>query len=147
MWRKKFINVGGFSFFLKKVALPNPVTRTNDNIIPETQVSHFSFSRDGSSLITVDTRRNLVTDRTTNLKFWSWDTHEKRFIMNTRVEQPHKGNITSLIYHPTKNMAVTVGADAKFKVWVRIDRLPEERGTIYLFFNRKKNFEIFFFFY
>jgi NET1-associated nuclear protein 1 (U3 small nucleolar RNA-associated protein 17) len=45
------------------------------------------------------------------------------FVLNTRVDSPHKAAVTSLAFHPFRPLCVTASADRTFKVWVETTRL------------------------
>jgi hypothetical protein len=48
------------------------------------------------------------------MKFWTWSTHTRTFILNTRIDPPHSHSsqhlsLSTLLWHPTENMVVTIG--------------------------------------
>lgn len=41
------------------------------------------------------------------LQLWSWDAREGSYRLNTRVDNPHKTEVTCLEFHPTLPLVVT----------------------------------------
>lgn len=44
------------------------------------------------------------------------------FALNTRVDEPHRDLVSALVYHPTRDLAVTTGgsgSESEFKVWIQ----------------------------
>ena len=95
-----------------------------------TYLSHFAFSCDGQVLATIDARpladagelglagTFFESHEEECLKFWYRSNNNKTgFKMNTRADAPHRKAITSLVFHPSLDLAVTTSADSQFKVW------------------------------
>ncbi|GBG89586.1 hypothetical protein CBR_g49376 [Chara braunii] len=82
-------------------------------------ISHVVFSPDASVMVTVDVR--VAEDGMGGafcLKFWqSTSDQNDGYELNTRVDDPHSAEITALLYHPSRNIAVTASMDGMFKVW------------------------------
>ncbi|MEW5307753.1 MAG: hypothetical protein WDW36_010129 [Sanguina aurantia] len=93
----------------------------------EPRVQHVAFNHDGSIMVTVDLRPDAGPHMSSEpaLKFWDMssaarDGSAPAFELNTRVDDPHRGPIGSVAYHPTLNMVVTTGAcDGEFRVWTQ----------------------------
>ncbi|GFR41531.1 hypothetical protein Agub_g2190 [Astrephomene gubernaculifera] len=121
---------------------------------PPPFVSLVAFSGDGSVMATVDVRSDAGPYGSTEacLKFWDAATSSSGsnadrtttdpstsgsgFALNTRVDEPHADQVTSLVYHPSRHMVVTTGGsgfgttigtglasgtgvDSEFKVWIQ----------------------------
>ncbi|GLI71536.1 hypothetical protein VaNZ11_016768 [Volvox africanus] len=100
-----------------------------------------ALSPDGSVLATVDVRPDAGPYGSTEacLKFWDSAALLKSgsgsnpkggapFMLNTRVDEPHRDVVTSLVYHPCRHMVVTTGGsglDSEFKVWIQEGQRPE----------------------
>ncbi|KAG2432689.1 hypothetical protein HYH02_006674 [Chlamydomonas schloesseri] len=97
-------------------------------------VSLLAFSRDGSVMATVDLRPDAGPYGSTEacLKFWdagsgsdgavSTSGSGSGFVLNTRVDEPHRDLVSALVYHPTRNLAVTTGgsgSESEYKVWIQ----------------------------
>ncbi|ORY00710.1 WD40 repeat-like protein [Basidiobolus meristosporus CBS 931.73] len=102
-----------------EVSPRNRVSRTDEKEIIEPQVEHVAFSKNGDWMATVDSRDDGENTPELYLKFWKFDPNTQSYTMNTRVDFPHQGRITSLQFHPSirSPMVVTAGSDKKFKVW------------------------------
>lgn len=46
-------------------------------------------------------------------------------MINTRVETPHKSEVTSLVHHPNTPLVVSASIDGTFKVWIRNQPNPK----------------------
>ncbi|KAL3140577.1 hypothetical protein ABBQ32_005152 [Trebouxia sp. C0010 RCD-2024] len=105
----------------------------------EPHVSHVAFSNDGLVMATVDVRPNagsLGSDEQT-LRFWDWTEagnslaspqDAPMYSMNTYLDDPHRGGcVSSLAYHPSRNMAATTGSSGDVKIWVQ--QGSSSRGT------------------
>lgn len=64
----------------------------------------------------------------TSLKFWTYDEVTHKYILNTRVEKPHKGQIVDVVYHPNMNLVASCATDGKFKIWIR----SRNNGTFFI---------------
>ncbi|KAG2426597.1 hypothetical protein HXX76_012913 [Chlamydomonas incerta] len=98
-------------------------------------VSLLAFSRDASVMATVDLRPDAGPYGSTEacLRFWdagssgpgseaSTSGSGSGFALNTRVDEPHRDLVTALVYHPTRDLAVTTGgsgSESEFKVWIQ----------------------------
>jgi len=95
-----------------------------------TYLSHFAFSHDGEVLATIDARPLVdagelgmagtlfENPEEECLKFWHRSvTGHHPFKINTRADAPHRKPITSLVFHPHADLAVTTSSDSQFKVW------------------------------
>jgi WD40 repeat protein len=68
-------------------------------------------------MATVDVRDDGFFQAEVFLKFWHFENNQ--WVVNTRVDMPHKGKVKSLAMVGTGGdvMAVTCGTDNKFKIW------------------------------
>ena len=111
-----------------EVAPRNVVSRTQKEKLAPTTVEHICFSPDGRDLITVDRRTDTNFDDVVSLKFWERSSHPGsgvRYIINTRVESPHKSYISSISYgmirgadKEERRMVVSTSHDCRFKIWL-----------------------------
>lgn len=79
------------------------------------KVTHFCFDKTGDHLVTIDEWADYVY-----LKFWYFNKKNKTYSVNTQVENPHNGEVTSLSFDPEKEIVVTTGVDGRFKVWITV---------------------------
>ncbi|KAI5072686.1 hypothetical protein GOP47_0012792 [Adiantum capillus-veneris] len=87
------------------------------NILP-VFITHVVFSRDGSSMATAECCQGEENiGRGSCLKFWRRDLTQSNFILSTRIEDPHNLEISSLVFHPNLNLAVSCCSLGEFKVW------------------------------
>ena len=111
-----------------EVAPRNVVSRTQKEKLAPTTVEHVCFSPDGRDLITVDRRTDTNFDDVVSLKFWERSSHPGsgvRYIINTRVESPHKSYLSSISYgmvrgagKEDRRMVVSTSHDCRFKIWL-----------------------------
>ena len=113
------------------------VVNTNDkgqNVI-DPDVLHLQVSNDGLWLATVDQWKRPMNDTQalylegsndaeneieTCLRFWSWDSQYKLWQMSTRIDEPHKPEIDSVLgmsHNPTKAEFTTAGKDGNMRIW------------------------------
>lgn len=127
---------------LGRQALTRNMT-TAKNVAPsgefvrEPNVTHIAISHDGKWLATVDewqpndqdieamyidaddaATRGVATE--TTLKFWHWNEDEDTWELVTRVDEPHKPGVRSVLglsVNPSKVEVATIGADASIRIW------------------------------
>ncbi|XP_033117406.1 WD repeat-containing protein 75-like [Anneissia japonica] len=98
-----------------------------DKPLIHTDVDLMAFSQDGQWLATIESRDDGQTSSELRLKFWCFDEQKDSFTLNTNVENPHLGKITSLCFKPspsnqeTTPTAVTASDEGQFKVWTLVD--------------------------
>ncbi len=107
--------------------------RSNESALTSATVlvEHMIYSPKGDWIVTVDRWLDGITAERTTLKFWydiDSNPRQSQFVMNTRVENPHKGKITSVVYHPTENHVVTTSIDGTFKIWQLEDIATTVKG-------------------
>ncbi|CAD7702025.1 unnamed protein product [Ostreobium quekettii] len=88
----------------------------------EPHVSALAFNRDASVLVTVGTVPQPGPSHCvrTELKFWDAAGHSQEpYELNTIVNDPHGGLVSSLCYSPSDDSAVTTSSSGDFKVWHR----------------------------
>lgn len=97
----------------------------------EPHVSHVAFSSDGLVMATVDVRPNAgsLGSYEQSLRFWDRseggvtmgsDQEQPIYTINTYLDDPHRGGaITSLAYHPSRNMAASTSSSGDVKIWVQ----------------------------
>ncbi|EXJ83657.1 hypothetical protein A1O1_07281 [Capronia coronata CBS 617.96] len=107
------------------------------DIVREPNVTHVAISHDGKWLATVDewqpneqdietmyidaddaSTRGAAVE--TTLKFWHWNEDEGTWELVTRVDEPHKpgvGSVLGLSVNPTKVEITTIGSDASVRLW------------------------------
>eukprot|EP01105_Mastigella_eilhardi_P025427 TRINITY_DN6910_c0_g1_i1.p1 TRINITY_DN6910_c0_g1~~TRINITY_DN6910_c0_g1_i1.p1 ORF type:complete len:873 (-),score=184.10 TRINITY_DN6910_c0_g1_i1:58-2631(-) len=101
---------------------------------PKTRVDLVCFTYDAQWLATIEYCAAWnVTEVEIALNFWSYDIPTRKFVLNSRVDNPHKSRINALVAHPSKHTVVTASADTRFKVWNVVehvsprDILPDAR--------------------
>ncbi|MCO5553971.1 hypothetical protein L7F22_007497 [Adiantum nelumboides] len=88
------------------------------NAVP-VSITHVVFSRDGSLMATAECCEGEDNmGRGSCLKFWRKDSSHSDFILSTQIEDPHHLEISSLVFHPNLNLAVSCCTSGEFKVWV-----------------------------
>ena len=58
------------------------------------------------------------------LRFWAWRAADETFVLNTRVQAPHKTEVCALEFHPSVMLVVTGSRDRTFKLWDRVEAAP-----------------------
>lgn len=106
----------------------NAISRFEDAPVPVVQIDHVTFSRDGSTMVTVDRTEQSSLDDTVSLKFWSFDPVTDSYVMNTRVDNPHRGKVSSLVHHPTQPLVISTAFTNNFKVWTQTT--PDDDVTV-----------------
>ncbi|KAF9152489.1 WD repeat-containing protein 75, partial [Actinomortierella ambigua] len=111
----------------------NKVSRADEKEIVPPQVLHCAFSSDGRWMATVDGRDDHETTPELYLKFWEYNEDAHTYVLNTRVDNPHAGQITSLHFNPrlgatAEPMVVTTSVDGKFKIWQLAQQGETRRG-------------------
>jgi len=100
----------------------NRVSRPDDVPLEPSRVDRVCFSSSGDWMATIESRG--LDDLT--LKVWKWDTKQKRFALNSRIEEPHKGGkVTSISFSPSATsspLLVTTGADHAVKMWRKVEQ-------------------------
>ncbi|KAF5829957.1 hypothetical protein DUNSADRAFT_15275 [Dunaliella salina] len=88
-----------------------------DGGVLEPCVVHSVFSGDGKTLATVEIRPDAGPYGSSEaaLRFWDGNSAAPRsgapvpFVLNTRVDEPHRGGVTSIAYHPSRELVATTG--------------------------------------
>ena len=68
------------------------------------------------------------------LKFWDRATGSAgqsmgpRYVLNTQVDDPHRGTVTCVAHHPIDDVAVSTGSEGDFRVWARQAGPRRSRG-------------------
>ncbi|OAQ26127.1 WD40 repeat-like protein [Linnemannia elongata AG-77] len=113
----------------------NKVSRTYEKEIVAPRVMHVAFSNDKSGrwMVTVDGRDDKTTTPELYIKFWEYDDDSHTYVLNTRVDSPHKKEVTSCIFNPRQGnqspMVVTTSLDGTFKVWELTHQGEARRGV------------------
>ena len=114
-----------------EVSPSNRVSRRDDKPIIQSRVEKAVVSASGKWMATIDSRNGDAGFRAeVYLKFWSWATKERNWVLNTRVDWPHGTHaVTYCSFSPTPDAndrmyLVTTGEDAVIKVWRR-----RQKGT------------------
>ncbi|KAJ3158852.1 WD repeat-containing protein 75 [Geranomyces michiganensis] len=84
-------------------------------------VTHVAFAANNAWMMTVDDRFDVPSNMwESRVKFWEYKPDSATYVMNTRVDQPHKGFITG-VAASTKSSTIqrtaTTGSDKFFRVW------------------------------
>ncbi|PWN46911.1 WD40 repeat-like protein [Violaceomyces palustris] len=131
-----------------EVAPSNRVSRADEAAIEPTRVRMVAFSSaaspttgdKGEWMVTLDSRNNDSQSQVSSessLKFWRWDPRRRTYALNTRIDKPHGGELTSIGFSPVAHEAdsyllVTTGDDGRVKTW-KLERrqLKGERTETY----------------
>jgi len=100
----------------------NVISRTDDAVAIPPRVEFSVFNHDGTWLATVERITDGKHSERVCLKLWRFDLERNTFVLNTRVNDAHKGSITSVKFHPTKNILATASSDHTFKLWDAVER-------------------------
>ncbi|KAB2580283.1 WD repeat containing protein [Lasiodiplodia theobromae] len=125
----------------------------NATKLREPDLRHLQLSHDGKWLATVEEWAPPVEDiehlavekkmieeeqnarREVYLKFWLWNEEKSQWMLETRIDAPHKftdkvisGRIFDLKYDPSSTSFATVGEDGFVRVWAPKTRLHD--GTV-----------------
>ncbi|KAF9535678.1 WD40-repeat-containing domain protein [Crepidotus variabilis] len=107
-----------------EVSPSNRVSRRDDKPITPSRVEKVVISISGAWMATVDAREGDVGfRREVYIKFWSWDSKENNWTLNSRIDRPHgTDKVTDISFSPTSQsgtaaMLVSTGEDGKIKVW------------------------------
>ncbi|KAJ3180297.1 WD repeat-containing protein 75 [Geranomyces variabilis] len=84
-------------------------------------VTHVAFAANNAWMMTVDDRLDGTASMwESRLKFWNYKPDSATYVMNTRVDRPHKGHVTGVAISERKSAvlrAATTGSDKYFRVW------------------------------
>jgi len=92
-----------------------------------TRVTSVAVSNKGEWLATYETWDDGHFTPERRLKFWSWSSEAQTYSLNTTVECPHDGEVTSMSFRPHSTLTdtsfslVTVASDCCFKKWSVVD--------------------------
>ncbi|KAG5518794.1 hypothetical protein PMAC_002765 [Pneumocystis sp. 'macacae'] len=93
---------------------------------PKPKITHISLSMDCLWMATVDEWELLneyydlyKEDREIFLKFWKWDSSNKKWHLSTRIDSPHGlgKKINGLNASPNEKKFCTIGNDGSLKLW------------------------------
>ncbi|KND02750.1 uncharacterized protein SPPG_01833 [Spizellomyces punctatus DAOM BR117] len=116
----QFYDVADDSSVLQVEVIPNPVSQLDDGNGSRinARITHVAFSADAAWMATSEERTSIEDGQSQNfLKFWEYDENAQSYKVVTRMDQPHKGPITSLKISGTSLIAVTTSEDGTFKIW------------------------------
>ncbi|KAI8816204.1 WD40-repeat-containing domain protein [Fimicolochytrium jonesii] len=85
-------------------------------------VSHVALTADSTWMLTVDerSRPSVALPFESRLKFWKYDPNAGTYLISTRVDRPHDGEVTAAAMGPKSLQplrAATAGRDRCFRVW------------------------------
>ncbi|GLH12261.1 Uncharacterized protein GBIM_17005 [Gryllus bimaculatus] len=108
--------------FLLDVVGRNYLTQERSKKIQNTDVVKFAFNSDGSWLASVEfCEGEEKVPQELRLKFWEYNKVSQKYVLNTCVENPHRGAVKAIQFRPSANnenlMCVTAGEDFKFRTW------------------------------
>eukprot|EP00250_Pteridium_aquilinum_P010215 c19220_g1_i1 orf=92-2614(+) len=82
-------------------------------------ITHVVFSKDGSVMATAECHMGEDNvGRGSCLKFWKRNSAKTDFFLSTQIDDPHGMEVSSLVFHPISNLAVSCCSAGEFKVWV-----------------------------
>ena len=121
-----------------EVSPSNRVSRRDDKPIIPSRVEKVVVSTPGKWMATIDCRDGDAGFRAeVYLKFWSWVTQERNWILNTRIDWPHGTHkVTHCRFSPTLDASdrmylVTTGDDGVIKVWRRHQRGVDSESSMF----------------
>ncbi|WFD36012.1 NET1-associated nuclear protein 1 [Malassezia cuniculi] len=125
-----------------EIVASNRVSRPEDEALAPPRVERVAFSpsrhQHAEWMATVDTRDGGEYTSEMSLKLWQWDTKQKSYVLNTRIDNPHGGEVTALSFSPVLGsgidafLLVTAGRDLQVKTWRMAQRaLKGERTELY----------------
>ncbi|EMR10798.1 hypothetical protein PNEG_00945 [Pneumocystis murina B123] len=109
----------------------------NGSIISKPKITHISLLMDGLWMATVDEWESLNEDydlyeenTEIYLKFWRWDSTNKKWDLNTRIDSPHGlgKKVNGLHASPNKKKFSTIGSDGSLKIWKL--KVKNENATV-----------------
>jgi len=107
------------------VCATNAVSRGDEAEPSLPRVEHVALSANGQTMLTVDRRAMALRNRPHHskytvecLRFWRRVEEDGRFVVHTRIDQPHQGGETTQVaFHPSQALAVTASQVGAFRVW------------------------------
>jgi len=102
-----------------EVAPSNRVSRPDDAALEPVRVERVALSTGGAGgaewMATYEARRGTAAESGSGeldrcLKFWRWDVREGKYALNSRIDAPHAGSITSMAFRPPGPAALRKGA-------------------------------------
>eukprot|EP00742_Colponemidia_sp_Colp-10_P006743 GILJ01007228.1.p1 GENE.GILJ01007228.1~~GILJ01007228.1.p1 ORF type:complete len:966 (+),score=178.71 GILJ01007228.1:103-3000(+) len=104
----------------------NYVSRIDSSFPVTFRIEQICFTSDAGWLVTLERRADGEFAENSAIKFWEYNSNApEKYILNTRMDNPHKGKVTAMVAHPTKNMIVTASTDRTFRVWALVSRREE----------------------
>lgn len=113
-----------------EVVPSNRVSRPEAQLITPPAVQHVVFSAPKKNslhaewMATLDGREGGAFTAELSLKLWQWDARSKTYVLNTRIDHPHEGAVTSLAFSPLLSdqpldsfLLATTGTDGQVKTW------------------------------
>lgn len=112
--------------FVNEVEISSYLKVRGPNALSESIVDNYQFTSDGTWLCSIEHKKQVPG--TSCMKFWKLKNGSK-WQLHTRVEEPHKDKIVTLIGHPTIPLFVTISSDKTFKVWSQLDITDANTST------------------
>eukprot|EP00743_Colponemidia_sp_Colp-15_P005541 GILK01005961.1.p1 GENE.GILK01005961.1~~GILK01005961.1.p1 ORF type:complete len:964 (-),score=206.41 GILK01005961.1:37-2928(-) len=104
----------------------NYVSRIDSSFPVTFRIEQICFTSDASWLVTLERRADGEFSENSAIKFWEYNSNApEKYILNTRMDNPHKGKVTAMVAHPSRNMIVTASTDRTFRVWTLVSRREE----------------------
>ncbi|WFD20060.1 NET1-associated nuclear protein 1 [Malassezia caprae] len=113
-----------------EVVPSNRVSRPEAQLITPPAVQHVVFSAPKKDVLhaewmaTLDGRDSGTFTAELSLKLWQWDARSKTYMLNTRIDYPHEGAVTSMAFSPLLSeqpldsfLLATTGTDGQVKTW------------------------------
>lgn len=127
----QFVDIATRSHIRDMEVVPsNRVSRPEDQLITPSAVQHVAFSAPKKDMLhaewmaTVDGREGGGFTTELSLKLWQWDMRTKSYVLNTRIDLPHEGTVTSVAFSPLLSeqllesfLLATTGTDGQVKTW------------------------------
>lgn len=113
-----------------EVVPSNRVSRPEAQLITPQAVQFVVFSAPKKDslhaewMATLDGRDGGTFTAELSLKLWQWDARSKTYVLNTRIDHPHEGAVTSLAFSPVLSeqpldsfLLASTGTDGQVKTW------------------------------
>ncbi|KAL5569921.1 hypothetical protein UlMin_026496 [Ulmus minor] len=117
---------------ISEVGMPFQVCERNHQPSDEVAVTSVALSQDGSTMCTTEVKlAEEGIGALVCLKFWASDSLNKQFSLSTIIYEPHRdAEISIVVFHPSRQMAVTASYGGDFKIWVSNDEIQQKHKML-----------------
>jgi WD40 repeat protein len=112
------------------ISRSNVVARSSVTVTAPSSVDRICFSSCATWMVTSERRKGRDVSPLTQLKFWKHNVDTNRYELNTRMYNPHRGPVSTLVFHPTENVLVTASSgDNTFRIWAETHHQRDVSAT------------------